>query len=191
MTYEELVKQVQEAYADADASKVKEHLAIQFNVEGEAAGAFYLEVAEGKVSVQPYEYYDRDALVTTKAAVLEEIAAGKLDVVKAFLTGKIKVEGNVGKAALLKEIPVKSPAKGKTKKKQNMEKDNGEKLGKPGKAMELEPENARYHDSLGVTLHAMGRHEDAASKKRKAVELEPSNAAYHISGYYPVCSRKI
>lgn len=111
MTYEELVKQVQEAYKDADASKVKEHLAIQFNVVGEAAGAFYLEVAEGKVVVQPYEYYDRDALVTTKAAVLEEIAAGELDVVKAFLTGKIKVEGNVGKAALLKEIPVKSPAK--------------------------------------------------------------------------------
>ena len=108
MTYEELVKQVREAYADADASKVKEHLAIQFNVEGEAAGAFYLEVAEGKVMVQPYEYYDRDALVTTKAAVLQDIAAGKLDVVKAFLTGKIKVQGNVGKAALLKEIPVRS-----------------------------------------------------------------------------------
>lgn len=111
MTYEELVKKVQEAYKDADASKVKEHLAIQFNVEGEAAGAFYLEVAEGKVNVQPYEYYDRDALVITKAAVLEEIASGKLDVVKAFLTGKIKVEGNVGKAAMLKEIPVKSPVK--------------------------------------------------------------------------------
>ena len=61
-----------------------------------------------------------DALVTTKAAVLEEIASGKLDVVKAFLTGKIKVEGNVGKAALLKDIPVKIPAKaekGKNKKK--------------------------------------------------------------------------
>ena len=105
MTYEELVKQVQEAYKDADASKIKEHLAIQFN----------LEVAEGKVTVQPYEYYDRDALVTTKAAVLEEIAAGKLDVVKAFLTGKIKVEGNVGKAALLKEIPVKSPVEAENK----------------------------------------------------------------------------
>lgn len=109
MTYEELVKQVQEAYSDADASKVKEHLAIQFNVTGEAAGAFYLEVADGKVNVQPYEYYDRDALVTTKAAVLKDIAAGKLDVVKAFMTGKIKVEGNVGKAALLKDIPVKNP----------------------------------------------------------------------------------
>ena len=52
MTYEELVKKVQEAYKDADASKVKEHLAIQFNVEGEVAGAFYLEVAEGKVKRQ-------------------------------------------------------------------------------------------------------------------------------------------
>ena len=98
---------------DADASKVKEHLAIQFNVEGEAAGAFYLEVAEGKVIVQPYEYHDRDALVTTKAAVLQDIAAGKLDVVKAFLTGKIKVDGNVGKAALLKEIPVRAPKEAK------------------------------------------------------------------------------
>ncbi len=113
MTYEELVKQVQEAYLDADASKVKEHLAIQFNVEGEAAGAFYLEVAEGKVIVQPYEYHDRDALVTTKAVVLQDIAAGKLDVVKAFLTGKIKVDGNVGKAALLKEIPVRAPKEAK------------------------------------------------------------------------------
>lgn len=116
MTYEELVKQVREAYADADASKVKEHLAIQFNVEGEAAGAFFFEVAEGKGMVQPYEYYDRDALVTTKAAVLQDIAAGKLDVVKAFLTGKIKVQGNVGKAALLKEIPVRSLPDRKTKK---------------------------------------------------------------------------
>ena len=120
MTYEELVKQVQEAYKDADASKVKEHLAIQFNVEGEAAGAFYLEAADGKVTVQPYEYFDRDAVFTTKAAFLEEIASGKLDVFKAFLSGKIKVEGNVGKAALLKDIPVKKPAKaekGKNKKK--------------------------------------------------------------------------
>lgn len=116
MTYEELVKQVQEAYEGADASGVKEHLAIQFNVTGEAAGAFYLEVAEGKVVVQPYEYYDRDALVTTKAEVLQDIAAGKLDVVKAFLTGKIKVEGNVGKAAMLKEIPVKNPVKAEKKK---------------------------------------------------------------------------
>ena len=112
MTYEELVKQVREAYADADASKVDGHVAFQFNVTGEGAGAFYLEVADGKVNVEPYEYYDRDVLVTTSADVILDIASGKLDPVKAYLTGKLKAEGDLGKAAFLKELGgKKKPAK--------------------------------------------------------------------------------
>lgn len=104
MTYEELVEKVREAYKDADAGKIKEHVAFQFNVTGEAAGAFYLEISDGKVKVEPYEYYDRDVLVTTSAKTLLEIADGKLDPVKAFLLGKIKAEGDLGKAAFLKEL---------------------------------------------------------------------------------------
>ncbi len=103
MTYEELVKQAKEAYEAADAGKVKEHVAIQFNVTGEAQGAFYLEVKDGKVSVEPYEYYDRDVLVTADGQVLVDIATGKLGLEKAYLTGKIKAEGNLKKALLLKE----------------------------------------------------------------------------------------
>ncbi len=112
MTYEELVKQVRDAYGDVDASKVAEHVAFQFNVTGEAEGAFYLEISDGKVSVEPYEYYDRDVLVTAPADTILQIANGKLDPVKAFLTGKIKAEGNLGKAAFLKELSGKEkPAK--------------------------------------------------------------------------------
>ncbi len=119
MTYEELVEQVREAYAEADASKVDGHVAFQFNVTGEGAGAFYLEVADGKVNVEPYEYYDRDVLVTTSANVILDIASGKLDPVKAYLTGKLKAEGNLGKAAFLKELggkkkPEKKGAKAKS-----------------------------------------------------------------------------
>ena len=36
----------------------------QFNVTGEAEGIFYAEVKEGKLYVEPYEYYDRDAIFT-------------------------------------------------------------------------------------------------------------------------------
>ena len=43
------------------------------------------------------------------------------------------------------------------------------------------PNNARYHDSCGVTLHAMGRYEEALAESRKALELEPDNARYHDS----------
>ena len=49
MTYEELVATVKEAAAQADASKIKDHIAFQFNVVGEAAGAFYLEIKDGKI----------------------------------------------------------------------------------------------------------------------------------------------
>jgi tetratricopeptide (TPR) repeat protein len=43
------------------------------------------------------------------------------------------------------------------------------------------PENAKYHYSLGVTLHKMQRYEDALAESRRAVELEPENAEYHYS----------
>ncbi len=104
MTYEEIVEQVRKAYADADAGKVKEHVAFQFNITGEGSGAFYLEVSDGKVNVEPYQYFDRDVLVTASADVILDIAEGRLDPVKAYLTGKLKAEGNLGKAAFLKEL---------------------------------------------------------------------------------------
>ena len=104
MTYEELVKLAKKTYEKADASAVKDHVAIQFNVTGEAEGAFYLEVKDGKVSVEPYEYYDRDVIVTAEDTVLADIANGKLGLEAAYLTGKVKAEGNLKKALLLKDL---------------------------------------------------------------------------------------
>lgn len=111
MTYEELVKIAKDTYGTADAGKVKEHVAIQFNVTGEAAGAFYLEVKDGQVFVEPYEYFDRDVLVTAEDKVLADISSGKLGLEKAYLTGKIKAEGNLKKALLLKDLELKKAEK--------------------------------------------------------------------------------
>ena len=84
MTYEELVKKLKTAYAKADASAIEEHVAVQFNVTGEGEGALYLEVSDGKIDIQPYEYYDRDAIVVTGADTLVDIAAGKVGIVDAY-----------------------------------------------------------------------------------------------------------
>lgn len=111
MTYEELVKSVKDTLGKADASKVKDHVAIQFNVTGEAEGAFYLEVKDGKVVVEPYEYFDRDVLVTAEDKVVADIASGKLGIEKAYLTGKVKAEGNLKKALLLKDLEFKKAEK--------------------------------------------------------------------------------
>lgn len=108
MTYEELVEQAKNSYGVADAGNIKEHVAIQFNVTGEAAGAFYIEIKDGNVIVEPYEYYDRDVIVTCDADTLIKLAEGKLGMETAYFSGKIKAEGNLGKALLLKELTKKA-----------------------------------------------------------------------------------
>lgn len=77
MTYEELVKKAKDSFEGADASNVHEHVAIQFNITGEAEGIFYLEIADGKVKIEPYEYYDRDLIVTTDAKNIDQDCRGQ------------------------------------------------------------------------------------------------------------------
>ena len=117
MTYEELVQTVKDIAEASDASGIREHVAFQFNIEGEAQGAFYLDIKDGKADVQPYEYYDRDVLITSTAETLLEIMDGKLDPVLAFTIHKIRVDGDLGKALLLKEVVGKKKAKKKAEKK--------------------------------------------------------------------------
>ena len=104
MTYEEIVKEAQKLVSKADASGISEHLAVQYNVTGEGEGAFYMEVKDGKVEVQPYDYKDRDILVTADGQTILDMMSGKLDVVAAYLTHKISAEGNLGKADILKKL---------------------------------------------------------------------------------------
>lgn len=104
MTYEEIVKEAQKLVSKADASGISEHLAVQYNVTGEGEGAFYMEVKDGKAEVQPYDYKDRDILVTADGQTILDMMSGKLDVVAAYLTHKISAEGDLGKADILKNL---------------------------------------------------------------------------------------
>lgn len=105
MTYQEMFQEIQDKFAGADVSDIREHLAYQFNIsDPEAGGAFYVEVKDGELHIEPYEYYDRDALFTCAPDVLAKIADGELDPIWAVTTGKLKVEGNIDKALRLKEI---------------------------------------------------------------------------------------
>ena len=104
MTYADMFSKVKGMFMGADVSDIHEHLAYQFNITGEAEGIFYVEVKEGTLYVEPYEYLDRDAMFTCSAETLFKIAEGKTDPVLAFTLGKLKVEGNIDKALRLKEL---------------------------------------------------------------------------------------
>ena len=104
MTYEEILEKVRNEVKGKDVSMIHEHLAYQFNIHGEGEGAFYIEVKDGQLYVEPYEYYDRDAIFICTAKNLFKIISGKLDPVMAFTVGSLKVEGDLGKALRLKEF---------------------------------------------------------------------------------------
>lgn len=104
MTYAEVFSDLKGKFMEADISDITEHLAYQFNIEGEGGGIFYVEAKDGVLTVEPYEYYDRDAMFTATAEVFGKIADGKLDPVFAFTTQKLKVEGDIQKALKLKDL---------------------------------------------------------------------------------------
>ena len=104
MTYEEIVKIVREGFENADAREIYEHIAVQVNIIGEGSGAFYIEVVDRQIVVEPYEYFDRDGLLIANADTLVAIAEGKKDIKAAVVTGALKVEGNFEKLGQLTKI---------------------------------------------------------------------------------------
>ena len=95
MTYEELVERVRKATGKTQVSKGLGHVAFQFNVEGEAEGAFYVEISDGKINVEPYEYYDRDVIIVTSANVIMQMLEGKLKSRAAYSDGQLRLYGAV------------------------------------------------------------------------------------------------
>lgn len=96
MTYEQVVAKIKNKYSDIDASSIEGTQAIQINLSGKTTeGIFYIEVKDGKVNVEPYDYHDNWATVTINPTNLFKILDGKLDPVLAFTTGKVKIDGDI------------------------------------------------------------------------------------------------
>ncbi|MCR5101494.1 MAG: SCP2 sterol-binding domain-containing protein [Butyrivibrio sp.] len=104
MTYENLVKEAKKAVKTVDAKSIKEHLAVEFDIEGKGEGAFYVEFDGKGAEVEPYEYYDHDFRLRTTGDVALKVLSGELDPEKAAEEGLIAVEGDAGKLSLLKKL---------------------------------------------------------------------------------------
>ena len=113
MKYEEIVAKVKKAYAKADTSKVDGHLAVQVDVTGEGEGAFYIEVADGKITVAPFEYYDHDFKVLCSAEEIIAIAEGAKKLGEEVTAGNAYVSRDVDKVAVFDSIVIKKKAAAK------------------------------------------------------------------------------
>lgn len=108
MKFEEFFQEIKDRFEGTDVSDIAEHLAYQFTIEdAQAGGIFYVEVKEGELYIEPYDYHDRDAGFTCTPETLRKLIDGKLDPVAAFTMRKLKVDGSIEKALRLKDLIAK------------------------------------------------------------------------------------
>ena len=104
MTYADMFSKVKGLFMESDVSDISEHLALQFNITGEAEGIFYAEVKDGVLAVEPYEYFDRDAIFICSAETLFTLAVGLRDPKLSIKKKKIKIKENNNKVLNMKQM---------------------------------------------------------------------------------------
>lgn len=104
MTYQEIFEKAKENILSYSVDERKGHLAVQVNIVGEGEGAFYIELKDNDIFVEPYEYYDRDCILKISGENFLAICDGSLDPVAAFTKGRLKIEGSIDKALEFSKI---------------------------------------------------------------------------------------
>lgn len=74
----------------------------QFELTGEGGGTWVAKIADGQCTVTEGGLDNPSATISMEAADYVAIAQGKLDMAKAFMSGKIKVKGDMG---LIMKLP--------------------------------------------------------------------------------------
>ena len=173
MKYEEIVAKVKKAYAKADTALVDEHLAVQVDVTGEGEGAFYIEVADGKINVEPWEYLDHDFKIRCTAEEIIAIAEGKKKLSKEVEEGNVYVSRNVDKVAVFDLIVAKKSASGRKKADAaKAEKKPVEKKAAKKDAAKAEKKTAKKDADAAAKKEA----EKAAKAAEKAAKKEAAKA---------------
>ena len=111
MNYEEVVKKVKANLKKADAGKIGENIAVQYDVTGEGEGALYMEIKDGKIVVEPFEYIDHDIKVTASADDVLALTSGKIKYTDMLSDGRAYGDGI--KASKLDELEFKAAAEKK------------------------------------------------------------------------------
>lgn len=108
MAFEQSFEQIQKALKNAKGSSIHGHLAVEIVINDEEnAGIGYVEVTDGQVRVEPYDYWDHDARLIGTAADLAAVLSGKVPFDEALANGKIFIQGEG--ALELKQI-IRKPA---------------------------------------------------------------------------------
>lgn len=102
MTVDELFDALPSRFQAAAAAGLTK--TIQWHITGADAGVWAFEIADGKGRVIPGGVENPDTTFTTTARTWVAIAEGRQNAMKAFMTGKLKVTGDLKLALKVPEF---------------------------------------------------------------------------------------
>lgn len=79
-----------------DASKLAGiNATVQFDLSGDDGGTWHVQVTDGKLTSGEGAAEKADATIIMKASDYKDLTSGKLNPMTAFMTGKVKVDGDL------------------------------------------------------------------------------------------------
>jgi putative sterol carrier protein len=76
----------------------------QFDISGEEEGSWQLQFEEGKASSKKADGTQADCLLIMSLENFRQFLLGKLNGTVAFMTGKLKIKGDIGKALKIETV---------------------------------------------------------------------------------------
>eukprot|EP00831_Metopus_contortus_P037678 TRINITY_DN2968_c0_g1_i2.p2 TRINITY_DN2968_c0_g1~~TRINITY_DN2968_c0_g1_i2.p2 ORF type:complete len:187 (+),score=53.94 TRINITY_DN2968_c0_g1_i2:260-820(+) len=144
MKKEDVVQELRKRFEKADTSNINDTIAVQINLKDEDGGTLYVEVKDKVLNIEPYEYWDRNVIITIASNDLLDIIDKKMNLEQAFSDGLLTVEGDVEKALelvkLSKEIIVENLSDDNSKKEDVIEEKKPEESIIIEKSISKQPE---------------------------------------------------
>ncbi len=104
MTFKEAFEEIREIFIHSDVHDYCGQLAMQITMTGQGGGTFYVKFVNGQLEVSPFDYKDFDILFIADTQDFLKIARGEMNAVAAYTVGKLRIEGDLGKASEIQRL---------------------------------------------------------------------------------------
>lgn len=101
-TAAEIFKEMPSRFKADQASDLK--MEVQFELSGDDGGAWYVKVADGACTIEEGAIDSPQATVKMDATDWVDMSTGKLNPMAAFMSGKVKVEGDLNAVMKIQQL---------------------------------------------------------------------------------------
>ena len=99
MNFDEIFNEMKAVFENKDYSSFGPGLySYEFDITGDGEGKFYLEVRDGNIQIQPYDYRNSTCVFIVNSKHMFKLLKHQLTPTAAYSTGRLKIKGDVSAA---------------------------------------------------------------------------------------------